>query len=96
MSVEDKRRDLGLDYMAAMHGIQSAIKYEMETGISEKTTPKHLRVGVDSGMINDAALALLMIQKGIITMDEYMESVRLQANEELAAYQAAHPKIKFR
>lgn len=96
MSIEDKRRDLGLPYPAALHGIQTAIKYEMETGQSDKTSPKHLRVGVDSGFINDAALAFLLIEKGVITMEEYAESVRIQANEELAAYQAAHPKITFR
>lgn len=95
MTIEDKRRDLGLNYLAAMHGVQTAIKYEMEAGLSDKTSQKHLRVGVDSGMINDAALAWLLIQKGIITLDEYEESIRRQANEELAAYQAAH-QIKFR
>ncbi len=96
MSIEDKRRDLGLQYLDAMHGVQSAIKYEMEAGVSDATSPKHLRVGVDSSMINVAAVACLLIEKGVFTLTEYEESVRLQANEELAAYQAAHPKITFR
>jgi HEAT repeat protein len=49
---------------------------------------KHLRVGVDMRAADAGGLAMLLISKGLITRDEYIEQVRLAANEELARYEA--------
>ncbi len=44
-----KDSDLGLSYEAALHGVQSAIKFEMESRDRETGTElKHLRVGIDA------------------------------------------------
>jgi hypothetical protein len=45
---------------------------------SDAHTPKHLRVGVNSAFIANAALTRLLIEKGVFTMEEY---VRAQADE---------------
>lgn len=78
---------LNLTYEQALHGIQTGVAFEIERG-SSASNPKHLRVGVNSAMVSDAALVRLLVAKGIFTMDEYLESVRLEANRELERYEA--------
>ncbi|MEH2525854.1 MULTISPECIES: hypothetical protein [unclassified Bradyrhizobium] len=87
-------RDLRLTYEQALHGIQSAIRFEMSrSGIpDDEHNPtsrmmKHLRVGIDMRAADHAAVAGLLIEKGIITEEEYLERMRLAANEELARYE---------
>lgn len=87
-------RDLGLSYEAAGHGIQSAIRFEMsQQGFPDDDQDKivhmlkHLRVGLDCRASDAAGLAGLLIAKGVITVEEYLEHMRLAANEELARYQ---------
>ena len=94
--MSDTRKDLGLTYEQALHGIQTAIQHEISTGKSRKTEPKHMRVGIDSGHISDAALVTLLIQKGLIDETEFHESLRRQANAELADYEATHAPLQFR
>lgn len=85
-------RDLKLSYMQAAHGVQTAIKYEMlQRGLDADSHKllnyaKHLRVGIDLGKADMAGLAGLLIRKGFITEAEYLEAMRLGANEELARY----------
>lgn len=83
-----KLRDLGLSYEQAAHGVQSAIKYEMEERgwRGNENEWKHLRAGIDMRAAEAAGLVQLLIQKGILTEDEYLEAMRLSANEELARY----------
>jgi hypothetical protein len=90
-------RDLGLSYEAAMHGVQSAVRFEMsKLGLPDEGDDsigtmvrmmKHLRVGIDGRASDAGGLAGLLIKKGLITMEEYAEHLRLAANEELARYQ---------
>ena len=101
-----KLRDLGLSYEEAAHGIQTAVLHEQniyERNVTEESDPnyhpngkKHLRVGLNLSKADMLALVLLLIEKGIITEEEYVEAVRLGANEELARYQSLHPGITFR
>jgi hypothetical protein len=92
-----KMRDLGLTYVQAAHGVQTAIAFDMENG-GTATTPKHLRVGVDMSKSDMLGLAMLLISKGVITQEEYIEHMRLAANEELAAreQQCPIPGMSFR
>jgi len=88
-------RDLGLSYEEASHGVQSAVRYEMtKLGFPDDAPDrvviamlKHMRVGVDLRAADAGGLARLLIDKGIFTADEYIEHMRLAANEELARYQ---------
>jgi len=90
-------RDLGLSYEQALHGVQGAIKYEIENSILERpmiSQMKHLRVGLDARAADMAGLVGLLIKKGLFTIEEYQESLRLAMNEELARYEE-HLKDKF-
>lgn len=73
-----------LEYLQAMHGIQTGVDYDQHR---RPDSNKHLRVGINSAMINDAALARLLISKGVFTQEEYTEQVRLEANRELDRYE---------
>lgn len=90
-----KWRDLGLSYESAAHGMQTATAHEQNLG-SDSGSPKHLRVGVNSALVNVAALAELLIKKGLITEAEYLEELRLAMNDELARHQDSHPGVTFR
>ena len=85
-----------LTYEQALHGVQSGVDYEHSKG-SPDGSPKHLRVGINSAHVNNAAIARLLIDKNIITMDEYEEAVRVEMVHELERYEArAGNNVKFR
>lgn len=77
---EDKAR-----YTAAMHGVQTGVMYQMQ--VTNECDPKHLRVGINSAMVNDGALVTLLIEKGTITEEEYFAKLAYFAELELADYQ---------
>lgn len=89
-------------YFAAAHAMQSAVAYFMESGLarSKETTPKHLRVGVNSAMMETSALGRLLMAKGIITEHEYYKSLADGMEAEVASYEQMLPdefkgKISF-
>ena len=61
-------------YFAAAHAMQSGVAMEMNHR-PQPTEPKHLRVGVNSAMVDHQALAKLLMDKGIITNDEYEKAI---------------------
>ena len=70
-------------YERAAHAMQSGVAIEMShLGTSKETEAKHLRVGVNSAMVDSAALAGLLISKGIFTMEEYAKAVADQMEKE--------------
>lgn len=79
----DNMKDLGLSYEAAMHGVQSAIKYKMENNLTKSVDLKHLRVGIDGSKADMLGLVELLISKGVFTSEEYLEYLRRSANNEL-------------
>lgn len=73
-------------YMAAMHAMQSGVASRMVFDPAE-TTPKHLRVGVNSAMSDHSALVYLLIQKGVITEQEYFSAIADAMEREKSAYE---------
>ena len=75
-------------YHAAAHAMQSGVAMEMELpGNHAATTPKHLRVGINSALVDSAGLAELLISKSVITEDEYLEAMAAAMEREAARYQ---------
>jgi hypothetical protein len=79
-------------YLDACHGMQTGVKYEMESAAlrgarDTSTEPKHLRVGVNSAMVSHAALVKLLVEKGILTEDEYITSQADTMEAEVALYE---------
>lgn len=82
MTLEEKRQR----YRALCHAMQTGVAYVMEKEPGE-TSPKHLRVGVNSAMVEHSALTLLLIEKGIITEDEYYDAMNAAMEREVQSYQ---------
>lgn len=82
MTVEENQQR----YLAALSGMQSGVAMKMNYSPSE-TTPKHLRVGVNSAFVNTFALHRLLVDKGIITEEEYTEAVAVAMEQERDRYQ---------
>lgn len=66
--------------------MQSGVAMEMNYD-SKSTEPKHLRVGVNSAMVESASLAELLINKGVITADEYLEAIAAGMEREAKRYE---------
>ena len=74
-------------YKAAAHAMQSGVAMEMNYD-SKSTQPKHLRAGVNSALVDSSALAELLITKGIITEDEYLDAIAAGMEREAESYRA--------
>jgi hypothetical protein len=73
-------------YQAAAHAMQSGVAAKMGCDPSE-TTPKHLRTGVNSAMVEHSALAELLMAKGVFTEDEYQEALATGMEREVRLYE---------
>jgi len=91
MTEDEEMEKLQARYARAMHAIQSGVAIQMtlveQGSVEGETAPKHLRVGVNSALLNDSALAGLLIAKGVITKLEYVEAVTVEAEKEQAEYE---------
>lgn len=72
-------------YREAAHAMQTAVAIDHERG-SDDATPKHLRVGINAAMVNDDALIHILIEKGIITREEYLAALAAAMEREVARY----------
>jgi hypothetical protein len=77
------------DYLTALHGMQAGVALDIErAGVDGAgANPKHLRVGINSGAVTAAAIAGLLIAKGVFTMEEYQEALTKEANAEVERYE---------
>jgi hypothetical protein len=80
MSEQDLRR-----YTDAAHAMQTAVAIDHARG-NPDGSPKHLRVGVNAAMVDHAALATLLMDKGLITLDEYEAALAAAMEREVARY----------
>lgn len=79
-------------WKAAAHGMQTGVAFDHEKG-SDDGTPKHLRVGINSAMADHAGLVKLLISKGVITEEEYLEAIADSMEEERDRYEQ-HLELK--
>lgn len=73
-------------YDNALHAMQTGIAMlaNYEPSLYEL---KHLRVGVNSALVSENALATLLISKGIITLAEYEKAQADAAEREVRMYE---------
>src|SRR5579862_2888775 len=72
---------------AAMHAVQSGVAMDQADDPHGESF-KHLRVGVNSALVNNAAVAQLLMDKGIFTEAEYFASLANEAEKEKLRYEA--------
>jgi len=80
-TIEEKRAR----YKALLHAMQTGVAYVMAKDGGE-TTPKHLRVGINAAMVEHAALANILIKKGIISEEEYVDQLIIELEREVESY----------
>lgn len=80
MSLEDQER-----LHRAQHAMQTGVATMMGINANDMTV-KHLRVGINASMVEIAALAKLLIKKGIITLDEYDKALADEMEAEVERY----------
>lgn len=81
-------------YTAATHAMQSGVRLRMsQEGAPDDselwpghTSPKHLRVGINSAMSDMGGLARLLVAKGVITEEEYVKAVADAMEAEVQSY----------
>lgn len=85
-------------YRVAAHAMQTGVAFANPEGTGDQT-PKHLRVGVNSAMVEHSALAHLLMRKGVITEEEYYTALADGMEQEAERYrselQARHPGTKI-
>ncbi|MBA7468385.1 hypothetical protein ES707_03633 [subsurface metagenome] len=72
-------------YQKALHAMQTGVAFMMNYKTKE-TEPKHLRVGVNASMCDQAGLVEMLIEKGIITREEYMKAIVKSMEAEVDRY----------
>jgi len=90
-------------YKALCHAVQTGIGWEIAgenpTCFDINADPnlrahKHLRVGIDVTKSDQGSLVALLIEKGVITDDEYLDAILAGAEREKALYEA-HLSARF-
>lgn len=74
-------------YAAAAHAMQSGVMQEHANG-SDDASPKHLRVGINSAMVETSVILTLLREKGIITELELAKALAEGMEREKAIYEA--------
>lgn len=82
-----KSKTLQMEMHNLLHAIQSGVAAKIALQDPAETAPKHLRVGVNSALVNHAALAAILVRKGIITELEYFQSCVDELRKEVQSYE---------
>lgn len=82
-----KMDELRARYDKAMHGMQAGIQMKIQFQVASECEPKHLRVGINSAMVDTGAMAKLLVAKGVFTEEEYLESLVEFAEREHKMYE---------
>lgn len=72
---------------ALQHAMQSGVAMEIQLGNGGGADPKSLRVGVNSAMVAHVALCRVLIDKDIISEEEYWVALREECRREVARYE---------
>lgn len=73
-------------YEGAAHAMQAGVGMELEREMNKACEPKHLRTGINATKVEHAALAGLLIEKGIINEEEYFARLVTEMNLEVFRY----------
>jgi hypothetical protein len=74
------------EYCALCHAMQTGVMAEQSLG-SQDGTPKHLRTGINVALCDHGALIKLLVDKGLITDEEYAVAIRDMMKCEVERYE---------
>jgi hypothetical protein len=81
------RDEFAAEYTRLAHAVQTGVAYEHGFG-SQDGTPKHLRTGLNCVMADLGSLVKLLIEKGLITEEEYFAAILAGLQREIDTYEA--------
>lgn len=92
MSDDAKLKTVMNEYAAALHAMQSGVRQELANELPELPDAvarllKHLRVGVNSAMVETSVVQSFLIKRGLVTEAEYMEALRDGMRAEAKSYE---------
>jgi hypothetical protein len=73
-------------WIKAANAIVTGAGMDINTG-GDAHMPKHLRSSVDMRAADQEGLAKLLIEKGVVTLDEYQKAIADSAEREKARYE---------
>ena len=71
-------------YLKALHAMQTGVKFKAD---KSDQLPKHLRVGINVSLNDLGALAFLLVDKGVITAEEYSKAIADAMERKAYSYQ---------
>lgn len=74
-------------YNNLLHAMQSGVQMMRTKGFLRETEPKHLRVGVNTAKCDHGALIKLLVAKGVISDEEYLDAIIEIMELEVKAYE---------
>lgn len=75
--------ELSVREQQLLHAMQSGVEYRRNKRDQE---PKHLRVGINSALIDSGAVMQVLIDKGILTAEELLAARVKLLEDEVEAY----------
>lgn len=78
---------LKVEYQDAMHAMQTGVAHMIERDRSEASL-KHIRVGINSALCSVSALMLILVEKGLVTEEEYFTKLLELVKEDVKDYEA--------
>lgn len=78
--------DDGQRWRDASHAVQTGVAMEHAMG-SKDQEPKHLRVGINSALCDQAGLVRLLVEKNLITEEEYLKAIADEMEREKKRYE---------
>lgn len=79
-------------YKALCHAMQSGVAAEIAKD-DRSVQLKHLRVGINVALCDHSALVQLLIEKGVVTSDEYLARIVAEMEAEVQRYEARLEKM---
>lgn len=73
-------------YYALAHAVQSGVGLRIQTDLKH-ANPKHLRTGLNMAMCEHGALMQVLLEKGVVTEEEYYTAVMEMLEKEIESYQ---------
>jgi predicted transcriptional regulator len=83
-----KINDLKNEYIQLLHAMQSGVASMMVFEDDVATKPKHLRVGVNSALVDTSSIVELLIKKGVFTEEEWYEKLVEMTKKEVKQYES--------
>lgn len=72
-------------YLDAAHAMQTGVAFTMQQDPKD-TDPKHLRVGINSALVETGAIVALLVDKGVTTYEEYFKYLADKMEAEVQTY----------